>query len=91
MVGCADSGADYAQGVEMSARQTQCDRILFLLQAAEGRWVGLFRIMQLHIASHTRRIHELRKDGHVIEMQSHFIGRQRLVEYRLVEKLSAEK
>jgi len=67
-------------------RTTQCDRILALLQAHQGYWVGLFRIMQLHIASHTRRIHELRKMGHVIEMKSHFIGRQRLVEYRLVEK-----
>jgi hypothetical protein len=69
------------------SRVTQCDRLLALLKAHEGYWVPLFRIMQLSIACHTKRIHELRKAGHNIEMQDHWIDRQRLVEYRLMPKV----
>ena len=67
----------------MSERQTQANRILALLQAHKGEWVGLPKIQLLFIASHTRRIHELRADGWIIELQDTWVGRERHTSYRL--------
>jgi Helix-turn-helix domain len=77
-------------------RASQADRILKLLQyyscgqeASPLRqnysWVSLTLIMQLGIASHTRRIHELRKAGHVIELRDKWVNGQRRTAYRLVK------
>jgi len=63
-------------------RENQAQRILMLLKHAND-WVSLPRILELGIASHTRRIHELRKAGHNIEMEDLWEGRQRRVWYRL--------
>jgi hypothetical protein len=51
----------------MSERETQCNRILVLLLAANGAWVPLPEILDLRIAMYTTRILELRRAGHVIE------------------------
>jgi Helix-turn-helix domain len=76
----------------MSDHQTQRDRILRLLEIQpSGNWVPLPAILSLGIASHTRRIHELRKVGHEIEMQSWYSGpNNRHTAYRLVKRASAE-
>lgn len=42
-------------------------------------------LLRLGIASHTRRIHELRKAGHNIEMRDEYVGGQRHTSYRLVK------
>jgi Helix-turn-helix domain len=80
-------------------KTAQCDRILRLLEVAllkhenwhtRDSWVPLPDILDLHIASYTRRIHELRKAGHVIEMHSEYVGpNQRRTKYRL-KRASAE-
>ena len=64
-------------------KKKQSDRILELLSC--GYWITLPEIMALHIASHTRRIHELRKAGHVIERRDYWSGSSRHVFYRLVK------
>lgn len=48
----------------MPTRQTQQRRLLDLLRSRE--WVSLPAILDLHIASYTRRISELREQGFVI-------------------------
>jgi hypothetical protein len=48
-------------------RQKQSDRILALLQRYPGDFVPLPMILDLRIASYTRRLHELREDGWLIE------------------------
>jgi len=60
----------------------QAHRILRLL--ASQKWTPLPEILDLRIASHTRRIHELRKAGHVIERKEEREKRSRRVWYRLV-------
>ena len=70
-------------------RKKQADRILHLLQNpydSDG-WVTLWEIMELHIASHTKRISELRDQGHVIEKKEEKVGRQRRTKYRLLGSL----
>lgn len=70
-------------------KQSQCERILNLLKAQDREigsgWVSLKAILGLGIASHTRRIHELRTAGHQIEMEDVWEGKQRRVWYRLVK------
>ena len=63
-------------------KESQALRILALLRSRE--WVTLPEIMDLRIASHTRRIHELRKAGHNIEMEIERVGTARHSKYRLV-------
>lgn len=46
-------------------------------------WAALPEIMQLGIASHTRRIHELRKDWIIVKREEYVKG-QRRTAYRLV-------
>ena len=45
----------------MTPRQTQCARILALLQVSQGRYVSIPELMDLHIADYRRRIFELRQ------------------------------
>ena len=71
-------------------RQKQADRILALLQANQGREVSLPAIMSLGIASHTRRIFELREQGYLIEKSERYVGHQRHVSYTLRGRLSNE-
>jgi hypothetical protein len=68
------------------SRPTQADRLLAFFKERQGRWVQLSSIMNLYMACHTRRIHELRKRGFIIEMRDHYIEGQRLVEYRFMGK-----
>ena len=71
--------------------ESQTDRILELLQRAassplynpEG-WVTLPQIMSLHIASHSRRISDLRERGIEIEIRKEYEGRQLRTAYRLI-------
>jgi len=75
----------------MSDRQTQRARLLALLQShgfsyspkPRYGWVALPEIMALGIASHTRRIHELRKEWD-IELRDEWVGGQRRTAYRLL-------
>jgi len=67
--------------MDKAKRVTQAERILDLLESANG-WVSLPRILELGIASHTRRIHELRRAGHVILKRELWVGRNRRVWYR---------
>lgn len=75
----------------MRNRETQENRLLGLFEAANlpffGRvqmWVTLPQIMSLHIASHTRRISDLRKRGHIIECQKETVDGQMQTKYRLI-------
>jgi hypothetical protein len=63
-------------------RETQCRRLLSLLEG--GRWIGLPEIMDLRLASHTRRLHELRKQGHIIQIDDQWVSGRRQVRYRLL-------
>lgn len=63
--------------------QKQAQRILELLLNHKGEWVELWRILQLGIGSHTRRIHELRSEGWAIEMHESWHGKQRRTAYRI--------
>ena len=71
--------------------KSQADRILALLRhqglrdagrTQDGGWVKLTAILALGIASHTRRIFELRKTWN-IEMREKWVDRERHIEYRL--------
>ena len=48
-------------------RRSQCDRILALITSYGEFGCPLPEIMKLGIACHTKRIHELRQQGHLIE------------------------
>jgi hypothetical protein len=63
--------------------QPQAQRILNLLREYEGNWCPLPEIMRLGIASHTRRLFELRK-RFIIEMREEWVGHERHTAYRLV-------
>lgn len=72
-------------------RQSQADKILALLEEANHRsgvwgdgWVTLPQILSLRIASHSRRIFELRKT-HAIEMRDEYVNGERRTAYRLVK------
>jgi hypothetical protein len=75
-------------------RAKQADRILALLQVSKGQWVSLPQIMDLHIACHTKRISELRRDGHIIELRDEYVhsfrGCVRHTSYRWLGRLSDE-
>ena len=72
-------------------RQTQFDRLLGLLQANAGRPVALPAILSLGIASHTRRLFEIRQAGWLVEMKDYYVGHSRHVSYTLLGKLSDQK
>ena len=64
--------------------KSQCDRILKLLTEYAPNFCPLPEILNLRIASHTRRIHELRKAGYKIELRDERVNGQRHTAYRLV-------
>ena len=75
----------------MSLHSKQADRILRLLESQldnpgsfNHEWVPLPKILSLGIASHTRRVSDLRKQGHKIECRSQWVDGQRRTAYRLV-------
>lgn len=74
----------------MKSHETQANRLLRLLEnklnmEPNDGWIDLPWIMRLGIACHTRRIHELRKAGHVIELRDEYVDGQRRTAYRLVK------
>jgi len=69
------------------SRQPQRDRILELLVRAQGSWVGLPQILDLHIGQYNARILELRGMGHTIENKTERDSRGEIHSwYRLVPK-----
>lgn len=68
--------------MQMPKRQGQCDRILALLRSKP--YVTLPEILNLRIASHTRRIQELRKAGYVIEIELTHINGEVHSAYKLL-------
>ena len=83
----------------MSDRQTQRERLLALLQSRihvpsslEGKpisydWVTLPEILNLRIASFTRRLHEIRKEWDV-ELRDEWREGQRHTAYRILGRKS---
>jgi hypothetical protein len=69
------------QQVEEPTRKTQADRLLRLLESKE--WVTLPEILDLRIACHTRRISELREQGHDIECEKTWVNGVQHTRYRL--------
>lgn len=66
-------------------RHSQCDRVLARLrQGPATSW----QLQQLGVCSHTSRISELRKLGHVIEKTEQWRGKQRIVTYTLKGQMS---
>jgi hypothetical protein len=72
-------------GYPKGSRKSQCERLLALLEVYHPGWVGLPRIMQLGIASHTRIISYLLAAGHSIECQREYIEGSMYTKYRLVK------
>jgi len=70
----------------MSEKLAQCQRILKLLQSYEGRFVPLPEILDLRIASYTKRLSELRASGCIIELHEERLGHERHTSYRLVQE-----
>ena len=60
---------------------TQCEKLLALLKSKPI--VGLPEILDLHIASHTRRISDLRKQGYDIICHDEYVDGQRHTKYEL--------
>lgn len=65
----------------MSTRNRQSERILELLQQRE--WVDLPTILRLGIASHTRRISDLRRRGLTVECRKQWVDGQLRTAYKL--------
>jgi hypothetical protein len=74
------------EGNTVSEKQHQGERILRLLRSYEGNWCPLPEILDLRIASHTRRIHELRKK-YCIDMRDEWVDGHRYVWYRLMANI----
>jgi hypothetical protein len=68
-------------------RQFQADRILCLLKQHE--WVDLPQIMNLRIASHTRRISDLRKRGYEITVEKVRVDGSLHTRYKLLGRADA--
>jgi hypothetical protein len=66
----------------MISLQSQCDRLLALLRSK--KWVTLPQILDLRIASHSRRISDLRKQRYWIECEITVVDGQRHSRYRLI-------
>lgn len=73
-----------------NGRPTQCSRLLALLEAHRGDWVGLPEILALSIAQYGTRILELRRAGYAIENRTQDIDGKRHSWFRLVSKLPQE-
>ena len=65
-------------------RETQCNRLLNLLQSANGGWVSLPEILGLFLGSHSRRIYEIRQRGFKVEIDDRWVKGERRTRYRLV-------
>ena len=68
--------------MKTTEQMTHCDLILYLLRAAQGRFVGDLYMQNVIVHS---RVAELRKKGHKIECRRFNQGDFR---YRLVEEKS---
>jgi len=66
------------------SKNPQSLRILKLLQSYNGNWVPLPEILDLRIACHTKRLSELRRAGHHIEIRDERVNGIRHTSYRLV-------
>lgn len=67
----------------MRTKLSQAERLLRLLENANGDWVPAYLMPQVSL-SYTRRITELRKT-HTIELLDEWIDGQRRTAYRLVK------
>jgi hypothetical protein len=63
-------------------RQNQYERLLTYFTYHRGEWIPLPNLMNLRMASLTKRISELRAAGHVIQIREKRVGPERHVEYR---------
>ncbi len=68
----------------MKSRDSQCDRILRLLQSRAGQWVPLYEITPL-AAQYNRRIRELSARGHIIDSHTRRVDGVVHSWFRLVE------
>ena len=74
----------------MGQRDTQCRKLLDLLSEREGQEVPLYPdIMGLYLASHTRRVSDLRKMGHDVQCRIETVEGQKRSFYRLVPRNGA--
>ena len=64
-------------------RLSRADRILRLLET-DGGWVDAIRLTSISL-SYTRRIHELRMIGVLIELRDEWKGQKRRTAYKLVK------
>jgi hypothetical protein len=64
-------------------RESQADRLLQLLESANGEWVPAVVLPRISL-SYTRRIFELRQLNHKIEMKEKWVDGRRQTAYRLV-------
>lgn len=64
--------------------ETQRERILHLLLAADGGWVSLVKILELRIGQYNSRLLDLRRSGHTIENKTETVDGVRHSWYRLV-------
>jgi hypothetical protein len=56
----------------LEKKPTQCERVLKVLQDAEGKWVSNRHFKQVMLISEVNgRISELRGQGHIIETSEH--------------------
>jgi hypothetical protein len=69
---------------QQTDRLTQQKRLLDLLRSRE--WVGLPEILDLRIASYTRRLSDLRDEGHIIECETSWVKGVKHSRYRLVRQ-----
>ena len=67
-----------------SNRKSQCDRILALITSYGEFGCPLPEIMKLGIASHTRRVSDLRKQQFDIRCETEWVDGVRHSRYRLV-------
>lgn len=61
----------------------QAKRLLSYFESYCGEWIPLPDLMNLRMASLTRRIHEIRKAGFNVQMKDKWEARQRHVWYML--------
>ena len=71
---------------------SQCGRILRLLESRRGEWVALPEILALRISQYGTRVKELRDDwGLLIENKVEMVDGQRRSWFRLVDSLPKQK
>lgn len=71
---------------KLKPNPTQCERVLKVLEDAEGGWVnGRHFLHTMMLSQYHARIHELQKKGYQIEA-SEFKDEYGFVSYRLIPK-----